>query len=203
MTPGTTLGRQFSGDAYHRYGGGHLHRGRPLQVPGEHVAAAKDSASPTPEEKKKNALDEDMESSDDSSTTMAISRRSSSLSVIKKESPAHPTISIFKSKIPDSTSKTSFASSPATSSPEASPSSATSDQNGTHDPIWLGIVRTLEDLRDWIQQRLDKGEFEEGAADVDKVEAKIKRDLGGEKTAISEIGAESGSVYPILGEVKG
>lgn len=40
-----------------------------------------------------------------------------------------------------------------------------------------------------------------GAADdVDKVEeAKIKRELDEEEKPISEIGAESGLVYPILG----
>ena len=67
------------------------------------------------------------------------------LSSLSKESPRHPSISI--SKILDR-SKISSSSSPETS-PEASPSSPTS-KNGTHDPIWLGIVRTLEDLRDWI-----------------------------------------------------
>lgn len=194
MAPGTTLGGQFPGNAQHRYGGGHLHRGRPLQVPREETAQA---SSPTPKEK---ALDEDMESSDDS-TTMAMSRRSSSVS---KDSPTRPRISI--SKIHD-TSKTSFASSPETS-PEASPSpssptSKVSTQDNTHDPIWLGIVRTLEDLRDWIRQRLDKGEFEEGDQ-VDQVEPRIKREMGEEEEKwISEIGAESGAVYPILGKVKG
>ena len=187
IAPGTTLGGRFSGDAHHRYGGGELRRGRPLQVPGEEIAQDSDS---TPKEK---ALDEDMESDDDS-TTMALSRRSSNLS---KGSPRHPSISI--PKILDR-SKTSSSSSPETS-PEASPSSPTS-KNGTHDPIWLGIVRTLEDLRDWIRQRLDSGEFEEGDK-IKRAEAKIKRELGEEKTRTSEIGAESGAVYPILGKVRG
>lgn len=187
MAPGTTLGGQFPGDAHHRYGGGHLHRARPLQVRGGEIA--QDNAS-TPKEK---AMDEDMESSDDS-TTMAMSRRSTSLS---KESPTHP--SIFTSKILN-TSETSSASSPETS-PEASPSSPTSEHS-THDPVWLGIVRTLEDLRDWIRQRLDNGEFEEGD-DIGQVEGKIKQEFAEEKIRISEIGAESGAVYPILAEVRG
>ena len=103
-----------------------------------------------------------MESSDHS-TTMVLSQRSSSLS---KGSPRPLSISI--SKILDR-SKTSSSSSPETP-PEASPSSPTS-KNGTHDPIWLGIVRTLEDTRDWIRQRLDNGEFEE-RDNIKRAEAK-------------------------------
>ena len=179
MAPGATLGGRFFGDAHHRYGGGSLRRGRPLQVPGEEIAQDSDS---TPKEK---ALDEDMESDDDS-TTMALSRRSSNLS---KGSPRHPSISI--PKILDR-SKTSSSSSPETS-PEASPSSPTS-KNGTLG----GIVRTLEYLRDWTRQRLDNGKFEE-RDNIKRAEAKIKRELGEENTRTSEIGAESGAVYPTRG----
>ena len=80
MAPGTTLGGRFSGDAHHRYGGGSLRRGRPLQVPGEEIAQDSGSTS------KEKALDEEMESSNDS-TTMVLSQR---LSAFRKGLPVTP-----------------------------------------------------------------------------------------------------------------
>ena len=208
MASGTTLGGQFPGDAHHRYGGGNLRRGRPLQVvPGEEKIT-QDSVSTTSKEKD---MDEDMESSDES-TTMALSRRSSSLSN-GSPTPHHPSISISKI-ILDSSKTSSSASSPETS-PEVSPSpssSPTSSTNGAHDPIWLGIVRTLEDMRDWIRQRLENGEFEErndnnDDQQVEDKKTKIKLESVEERDETrrtsSEIGVGSEAVYPILCEVRG
>lgn len=206
----TTLGGQFPGDAHHRYGGGHLRRGRPLKVvPGEEKMT-KDRASTTSKEKD---MDEDMESSDES-TTMALSRRSSSLSN-GSPTPHHPSISISKI-ILDSSKPSSSASSPE-SSPEVGPSpssSPTSSTNDAHDPVWLGIVRTLEDLRDWIRQRLENGEYEERNDNNDdqqvedkKPKTKTKRESVEEREETrrtsSEIGVGSEAVYPILCEVRG
>lgn len=222
MASGTTTlaGQCPGGDARHRYGGGYLRRGRPLQLlpPGEEEEEIKQDDSPSSPTKEK-ALDEDMESSDESTTTMARSRRSSTFS---KSPPAHhPSISIISKKknILLDRSKTKLDSASLSSSPGTSLSSPTSTStNGgdddSHDPIWLGIVRTLEDLRDWIRKRLENGEFEEKGDDdiINQDEVKIKLEelvkeeecQHGRRGGSEKIGSvQSEAVYPILGEARG
>ncbi len=165
MAP-TTLATQFHGDDHHCLRGAHLHRAQPVRTT-KHVEEY-------PIENATKFHDEAMESSDDGTVI-----------------PTKPCVSTplrEKEDIPTSRHSRPLAVSElvidSIISPGAAPSSVGSrssteldERNLSVNDVWLGVVRTIEDLRDWIRGRLDKGEYERDGSEDEQKDSKFKDKL--------------------------
>lgn len=141
MAPTSALGTQFSDNDYRR--GGHLHKAQPLRTAKIIRAGAMKHA--------KKIDDDDMDTSSDDGAVVKPSGSSSPLSEEDKATPQP------RSRPEVSPSMIDPALSGAT---VVSPSGELDEGDIKANEVWVGIVRTIEDLREWIRYRLENGEYE-------------------------------------------
>ncbi|MCJ1471340.1 hypothetical protein MMC07_009988 [Pseudocyphellaria aurata] len=202
---------QYPDDEYRQVGGGgRLHRAQPARE-GPHVPKAenegvvKNAKMPDP-----NEMDT---SSDDGTAIVETGRRSSSSSNSgKRATPPRARHPVSDSNIDPALSGGSGV--------VASPSPGELDERDIEDSeVWLSIVRTIEGLRAWIRQRIEKGEFEgsEGEEGEEKSEgpeegplgegkeqgadaarAKMKKETSEEEHGEPDKRSDGQALYPVL-----
>lgn len=82
----------------------------------------------------------------------------------------------------------------------ASPSSGESDENDIKaNEVWVGIVRTIEDLREWIRYRLEHGEYE-GSNERREADGPSKKGTGQVDGDGADASVATGVNYPMLSD---
>lgn len=151
IAPTSTLGAQFHDDDYRRMRGGRLQRARPSHVTQESNAHA------LQREMRNDNTDYMDTSSTDSTVVNSKNSRTFSSSFTNTLQPqARPELS--DSMIDPALSDVSMV-------PLRPLSGELEERDIKANEVWVGIVRTIENLRDWIRHRVENGEYEGGDGD--------------------------------------
>lgn len=165
--PASTLGNQFHGEEFLRMRSGQLHRGRQLRVEEE-------VRQPEPQKQQKSG--DEMELGDD-----PVARRDQSPSRTPTEREK-----VARNPPPRSIEISASVIDPALSGVTPPSAGEMDEKEIKADENWVMMARTIENLRSWIQHRVENGEFE----------PENKRETSQERRKSTP------SLYPVLGKLQ-